>query len=272
MNPSPILLCLDAGNTRLKWGLFADDDQGLRCLLSATFDYDHLNQATALWHSIKQAAAAAQLHILPNRLLITGACVTTAERQAAIEAALPCAVLWRYSESYALGMRNTYQTIATHGADRWLAALGARHHYPSDKLLVVLSGTAMTVDAISAANLYLGGAIMPGYRTMHQALVGQTAQLPLAAGEVKPQPLCTVDAIATGLAYAMIGCITQMQTSFAAVDYAAPTTLILSGGDAPTLAAWLASMPQASAWFASVVQHEDLVLWGLACRMRALSV
>jgi type III pantothenate kinase len=68
------------------------------------------------------------------------------------------------------------------GIDRLLSALAVKHRKPSDQAAIIVdAGTAVTVNAMSADGLFLGGAIAPGLRTMRVALQQQTAKLPLVS-------------------------------------------------------------------------------------------
>lgn len=63
------------------------------------------------------------------------------------------------------------------GADRIANAVGARHLFPDEPVVVCDFGTAITIDAISAKGEYLGGAIATGVDTSATALFASTAQL-----------------------------------------------------------------------------------------------
>ena len=63
------------------------------------------------------------------------------------------------------------------GADRIANAVAASRLWPGEAVVVVDFGTALTVDAISAAGEYLGGAIAPGIDTAATALFSATAQI-----------------------------------------------------------------------------------------------
>lgn len=63
------------------------------------------------------------------------------------------------------------------GADRIANAVGAHDLHPSQPVIVVDFGTAITVDAVSAKGEYLGGAIAPGIDTAATALFSSTAQI-----------------------------------------------------------------------------------------------
>lgn len=63
------------------------------------------------------------------------------------------------------------------GADRIVNAAAAYHQY-GGPVIVVDFGTATTVDAVSAAGEYLGGAIAPGVGISISALFREAAMLP----------------------------------------------------------------------------------------------
>ncbi len=75
-----------------------------------------------------------------------------------------------------------YKTPGTLGADRIAAAAGALSFFRNDKpprsIVVVDAGTAVTLDVISAENVYLGGSIAPGPELLQFALSRGTSQLP----------------------------------------------------------------------------------------------
>jgi type III pantothenate kinase len=63
------------------------------------------------------------------------------------------------------------------GADRVADVVAARELYPGEAVVVVDFGTAIKVDAVSAAGEFMGGAIAPGIDTAATALFSTTAQL-----------------------------------------------------------------------------------------------
>lgn len=64
------------------------------------------------------------------------------------------------------------------GADRVANAVGAHDRWPDEPVVVVDFGTAITVDAVSAAGEFLGGAIAPGLDSSATALATATALIP----------------------------------------------------------------------------------------------
>jgi type III pantothenate kinase len=72
-----------------------------------------------------------------------------------------------------------YKTPKTLGYDRIAAAAGARCIFPGRNVLVIDTGTAITIDFITSNGEYAGGNISPGLITRFKALNTFTAKLPL---------------------------------------------------------------------------------------------
>jgi type III pantothenate kinase len=127
-------------------------------------------------------------------------------------------------------VRNGYSNAAQLGSDRW-AALIAAWHLVRGKCLVVNSGTATTIDALSGQGEFLGGLILPGVELMQRSMVAAAVQLKPAQGEYVPFPLNSADALYSGAIQANCGAIERQYTLLD--DGSAP--LILSGGAAGLL-------------------------------------
>lgn len=152
------------------------------------------------------------------------------------------------------------------GVDRLAAAVGALAvRRDARPLVVVDSGTALTVDLVSSQGEFLGGAILPGVGMAARALSEQTDALPLvdSAWRVDPPPAVgknTVAAIESGLYWGAVGAIRELAARFAsAVNETRPLPILLTGGDAPILAPRLG--PEASA-------AEHLVHYGIVIAAR----
>lgn len=65
------------------------------------------------------------------------------------------------------------------GADRIANALGAVLLFPGQSRIIIDVGTAVTIDAVSSKNEFLGGIIMPGISLCLAAMDQGTGQLPL---------------------------------------------------------------------------------------------
>ena len=109
------------------------------------------------------------------------------------------------------GLVNGYDHPSRLGADRWVALAGARSRvlaaHQARPALVVMVGTAVTVDALDADGRFLGGLILPGFGVMLRALEMGTAGLKVPTGEVVDFPTNTSDALMSGGANAIAGAI-----------------------------------------------------------------
>jgi type III pantothenate kinase len=92
--------------------------------------------------------------------------------------------------------------------------VGARHHVlrqgPARPLVVVMVGTAVTVECIDATGRFMGGLILPGHGIMLRALESGTAGLHVPTGEVRMFPTNTSDALTSGGTYAIAGAVERM--------------------------------------------------------------
>lgn len=74
---------------------------------------------------------------------------------------------------------NLYKTKETLGYDRIAAAVGAFHLFPKQNILIIDSGSALTIDFVNKNGEYLGGNISPGIEMRFKALNQFTGKLPL---------------------------------------------------------------------------------------------
>ncbi len=101
--------------------------------------------------------------------------------------------------------------------------------------IVVDFGTATTFDVISRDNAYLGGAICPGIRVAHDALVSRAARLHKVDLEPPPHPVGrnTIHAMQSGLFWGYIGLIEGLITRLKADMGEQSARVIGTGGLAP---------------------------------------
>lgn len=213
------LIAIDAGNTRIKWGVH-DGAAWVASGALPTGKAAELRQVAAGWPQEARVVACN----------VAGPAVERAIGSA-LEARLP-APLWLRSSAGICGVSNGYDRPEQLGADRWAALIGARALASGD-CLVVCAGTATTVDWLDAGGGFRGGLILPGVDLMRASLARDTAQLPLAEGRFSAVPRNTMDAIASGCLYAQIGAIECM---FSGLPATPETTCLLTGGAAPRIA------------------------------------
>jgi type III pantothenate kinase len=218
-----MILCLDAGNTRLKWGL----RDGSLWAAQGALEHAHCAQLAAL------------LPASPRRILacnVAGADV--AQRIEALAATLAIPLEWFRSSAACCGVKNGYDRPERLGADRWAALVGA-HALHAGPALVVMAGTATTVDVLAADGSFRGGLILPGLDLMRAALARHTAGLPEARGVYRDIPTNTDDAIVGGALHATLGAIERMARRSYDIAAAADFAVVLSGGAADALAPYI---------------------------------
>lgn len=215
------MLLFDAGNSRCKWAWISNGLWLRQGVLA--------NQDAAGWQALQSTFAE---FAAPRKILVSNvAGAEVAQSLRDLCAAWSCPVEFISAQSRQCGVRNSYDTPAQMGSDRW-AALVAAWHREQRACLVVNCGTATTVDALSGSGEFLGGLIIPGIELMQLSLQQNTAQLGDAIsgleGELCEFPRNTADAIVSGIMRASIGAI-QQQYKLLAENGAA---CILSGGAA----------------------------------------
>lgn len=234
-----MILAVDAGNSRVKWGLH--DGRGWR------------RKGWVLSREIVRLGGQWLPGGEPERILVSN--VAGAALRAQLEAILSrrrAGLEWVAAQPAQCGVSNGYRDPAQLGSDRW-AALIAAWRRCGRACVVVNAGTALTVDALDNSGRFCGGLIVPGLRAMQQALAANTAALAVEAGQFEVFPACTADAIYSGALSAMAGAVERTVAALAAREGSVPDCLV-SGGDAGLVKAYL-SVP------AAIV--DNLVLDGL---------
>jgi len=216
-----MIICIDSGNSRIKWG--------------AHDGHAWCDQGVVTHAGIGQLGELCQRWPQPARVMlanVAGPVVGENLRQVLA----PWSDVLREAKAGAnqAGITNLYINPAQLGVDRWCALVGARQ-LGSTPRLVVMAGTATTIDSLDADGNFLGGLILPGLETMRRALFQGTAALPFAEGEHVAYPRATADAIVTGCIEAQLGAIERAFARLAGHD----ACCILSGGHAEVLSGFL---------------------------------
>jgi type III pantothenate kinase len=206
-----MILVIDCGNTRVKWGLH--DGAGF-----------HQVDATPL-QALQRFEDALALIEPPAAILVSH--VANELVKARIERAIARFKVqpqWMTSTRAAGGVVNRYDDPTKLGTDRWAAMIGAWHRHPGASV-VVNCGTATTIDRLNDSGEFVGGLIIPSIGLMKKALNENTAKLPLTDGRYVGDPRNTQDAIESGCAEATVGAIER-----ARVRAGAAARLFLTGG------------------------------------------
>lgn len=205
-------LLLDHGNSRLKWGVRHQGQWESQGHLTG-HELSHLDD-----HWVK----------LPPIDSVQGVSVGPHAQCQRIESACQqrgWQVQWHTSGLRDSGIINHYDNPSQLGADRWMALIAARQLNPEAATLVIMAGTATTIDSLDHQGNFLGGLIVPGIGLMRQSLAQGTAHLPtINSGTYTPQARNTVDAMHSGTLAATLGAIGWARAALG------NATVLLGGG------------------------------------------
>ncbi len=237
--PANSFLAIDAGNTRLKWALYDAPRPGAALLQQGAVFLETIDDlADGEWKSLPEPAS------MLGSIVAGDAVRRRVEEQMAPWEIEPH---WVVPSAAEAGLVNGYDHPHRLGADRWVALAGARQRAlnagvstggPARAALVVMVGTAVTVDALDASGRFLGGLILPGFGLMLKALEMGTAGLRVPTGEMVDFPTNTSDALMSGGTNAIAGAIERQYRRLRSRAGHEPL-LLISGGAAvkvgPTL-------------------------------------
>ncbi len=199
-------LALDVGNTRLKWAQYSAPVVGAAMLSQGAVFLENIDKlAEGEWSDLPS----------PSRILGCIVASDAIKRRVVEQMDLwDVAPRWVVSSPQEAGLINGYDHPARLGADRWVAMIGARHRLlgrgSSKPCVVVMVGTAVTVEAIDASGKFIGGIILPGHGIMLRALESGTAGLHVPTGDVRDFPTNTSDALTSGGTFAIAGAVQRM--------------------------------------------------------------
>jgi type III pantothenate kinase len=254
-----MILAIDAGNSRVKWGWLETARDGRGWLESDPGSAEPRFSSVATVSLIEFAASSDHVnpfsvtHEAPEKIVISNVAGEGAHQLlvnwTSIFDAEP---LWLRGEAERCGVKSRYERPEQLGADRWAALVAARavHNGPC---LVVSAGTCTTVDMLAGDGTFLGGAILPGVELMRFVLHEHTGWLPIQEGQYRDAPRNTVDAIETGCRHAQAGAIERLYRAFRELE---PNPLCVVAGGAGHLLMDQLTMPRRYV--------ENLVLNGLA--------
>ena len=225
-------LAIDIGNTRLKWARYAAGAPGATVITQG-----------AVFLETIDVLAESDWRQLPPPTAMLGSNVAGDAVRRRVEEQLE---LWDFEPRWivpgnaAAGVTNGYDHPTRLGADRWAALAGARWHVlhrgTPRPALVVMVGTAVTVDSLDAQGRFLGGLILPGFGLMLRALEQGTSGLRVPTGDVVDFPTNTSDALMSGGAHALAGAIERIHRRLVLHCGGAQPLCLMTGGAAVKMA------------------------------------
>lgn len=218
-----MILCIDAGNSRVKWGWYDAKTAAWSSIANVSLiefaaSSDHINPFSAT-------------HENPSRILISNVAGEGAQQLIVNWTSIfEAAPEWIRGERELCGVSNRYDRPELLGSDRWAALIAARALEPGRPCLVVNAGTCTTVDMLSGEGEFSGGVILPGVDLMRFVLHEHTGRLPLQEGSYTQAPRNTLDAIETGCRHAQAGAVERMYRAAGGGG-----ACVVSGGGGPAL-------------------------------------
>ena len=221
------ILALDAGNSRMKWGLY---DPPRWVQLGATPNQEIGALAVREWQTLPRPARVVGVNVAGEAMRLR---IETLLNRWRVTAE------WLTSRTSAAGVVNGYTTPGQLGADRWAALVAARKRVAGataspPPAVVVNAGTAVTIDALDASGRFRGGVIVPGLALMLGALSDNAAALKTAPGRYADYPTNTADALYSGAIQAIAGAVAAMRTRLRGEG--GDVHCLISGGAAAELA------------------------------------
>lgn len=220
-----MLLTIDVGNTRIKWGVFDNNvliDSGILVYveLKKSLDIILLRHPT-----------------LNSVILVSVSDVYERELKLHLDN-MPLVVVDRNAP---FPFKNLYKSPETLGLDRMILSSAAVLRYPATHRLVIDAGSCITYDYVDNMNQYHGGAISPGLHMRYKAMHKFTAKLPqLKLIENVPRVgYDTSSSMHSGVVHGVVGEIEHMISNIR--PDRENFTIILTGGDAEFLAKRLKS-------------------------------
>ena len=225
-----MILCIDVGGSRLKWGLAGPHGwfrQG---------DVANAQIGTLIlrdWQS------------LPRPERVVGVNKAGEAQRVRVEGQLArwrAGIHWIKTAAKGGGVINDYRQGEL-APDRWVSLIAARRRASagaaSAACVVVNAGTCVTVDSLDAEGHYRGGVMLPGLHSMMAALAEAMPLSRLAGGHCKDFPVNDADGAATGVVRAVAGAVALTRANIAQGDE--PVRVFIGGGAAKEIAPHLAA-------------------------------
>lgn len=213
------ILTVDIGNTRIKWGVF-ENNQLLEKKVSTAED---LSDTAREWS------------VNFPEIQLAMVCIVGKFSQKSEQILQQYWKLFVVTSNFPFPFKISYETPETLGADRLTLAAAAYGQFPQKNVLIIDAGTCITYDFIDAQSVYQGGAISPGLGLRYQSLNDYTRHLPLLQPAV-PEHVTgksTAGSIHSGIVHGVLNEIDGVVTHYQL--FYKDLTVILTGGNAEFL-------------------------------------
>lgn len=242
----PSLLAIDVGNTYIHFALFRAGKLRVRFGVDSVLRGGSLGKTLkSVLNGLKGIDEAVICSVVPDMTSILSAVIRS-------ELGVTARVVGR---DVFVPVKNLYKNPKQVGQDRLVCAYAAAKIYGKPAIIIDL-GTAITLDAVSGKDEYLGGIIVPGIQITTETLFERTALLPLVKFEV-PKTLIgrdTKTSILSGIYYGY-GEMIKGLISLLKKKVSSRARVIITGGHAELMSKYIKEK-------GSVIDR-DLVMKGL---------
>lgn len=230
----PPILLLDAGNTRLKYSSYQNEQlSGLKAV-----DYAGASPLTTFQSLLLEYPSEMPVFMVQ----VLGESFAQAARAWCQQQGRYLHLVETQSEAY--GVKIAYDNPKHYGADRFVGIVAAHHYHPNKVCMLVDCGTAVTIDVVDSLGKHLGGAIFSGVQLCQQSLLQGTKGLSHAlandmnVSDVSALATDTSTAVQHGCVQALVGGIKQWY-DLMSHRFGDELFCILCGGDAENLSRFL---------------------------------
>lgn len=265
-------LLIDAGNSRLKWGLY----QHTQLDRTGFVSYPPSQQSSLLasmlgssWSFFADGGNSPDRVVISN---VAGKWVVDAltqwisehlKQDLSVKDAHSTTIDTVIAQKEAFGVKNAYQQPDMLGADRWAALVAARHLVDRD-CCIIDCGSALTIDVLTQAGEHKGGIIAPGWEMMQKSLALNTNTIDdtmLNSKQASSDLLGhnTLEAIDAGIIAACVGAVSHVVNNYQD-ENGVELLCVLTGGCANKLLPHLSPQHPDG----TLLHEPDWVLKGLA--------
>lgn len=206
-------LCLDFGNTRLKYAIFRGD---------------HMESVSVMEHDGPDLVRELVQQYHPQKSILSSVVNHPPEIETILAEA---SAFHKLSHLTQMPFTVPVGKPETMGADRLALAAAAVQYFPGKNNLVVGLGTAITYNFINQYQQFLGGGISPGMEMRFKSLRDYTAKLPLVKRDWN-FPLVGYDTRTNILSGVILGMAKEIDgTIDAYLERYGNFNVVLTGGD-----------------------------------------
>ncbi|HEY9136545.1 MAG TPA: type III pantothenate kinase [Pseudomonadales bacterium] len=234
-----MILLLDVGNSRLKFAFW--QRSGLaQAVMSEQQAVVHHGRISDALEKILQHKGLQRAEV--SRVLVSSVAGELAEKAITTFCRQHLTVNPEFARTRKTfkGFTVAYEQPSRLGVDRWLAMLAARkleglESRENSPVCVIDSGSALTIDVVSAKGGHRGGFIIPGLRLMYDSLLNNTQEVyaDTPSFDDIDWGKSTNQAVANGALFAIVSVVKEACRRFS--EQEARVLMVLSGGDADIL-------------------------------------